>query len=114
MLSKKSRISNQRLIDKLNKEGNSYKTPHFVFKFLPSLSEDSKFAAVVSKKIASRATKRNKLRRQITESVRQNQSALKRPVVCLVILKKGSPEAMEYRLIESEIKEFINHLSADV
>ena len=114
MLSKKSRVSNPRLIDKLNKEGDSYKTLHFVFRFLPSLSEDSKFAAIVSKKNASKATKRNKLRRQITESIRQNMGHLKSHIVCLVILKKGNPEEIEYNVIESEIKEFFNHLSADV
>ena len=114
MLSKKSRIPNPRLIDKLNKEGNSYKTSHLVFKFLPSLSGDSKFAAVVSKKIAPKAVKRNKLRRQITEALRRNLTILKTPVVCLAILKKGSPEKMEYRLIEAEIKEFFNHLSTNV
>ena len=113
MLSKKNRISNQRLIEKLNRQGRSYKTGHFVFKFLPSLSEDSKFAAVVSKKITSKAVKRNKLRRQITESLRKKINSLKKPVVCLVILKKGSPDVMEYHVIDAEILEFINQ-SADV
>jgi len=114
MLSQKSRISNQRLIDKLNKEGRAHKTSHFVFKFLPSLSGDSKFAAVVSKKIAPKATKRNKLRRQITESLRQNMKSLKTPIVCLVIMKKGSPDELDYTLVENQIKEFFNQLSADV
>jgi len=114
MLSQKSRISNSRLIDKLNKDGNSYKTSHFVFKFLPSISEDSKFAAVVSKKIAPKAVARNKLRRQITEGLRLSMNDLKKPVVCLAILKKGSPENLEYSVIKSQIKEFFNHLNADV
>jgi len=114
MLSQKSRISNQRLINKLNKEGKAYKTSHFVFKFLPSHSEDSKFAAVVSKKTAPKAVNRNKIRRQITESIRINLDTLKEPIVCLVILKKGSPESLEYSIIDSQIKEFFNQLSADV
>lgn len=114
MLSQKSRISNQRLIDKLNKEGNPYKTSHFVFKFLPAHSEDSKFAAVVSKKIAPKAVIRNKIRRQVTESLRHNMDILKNPIVCLVIMKKGSQKELEYNIIESQIKEFFNHLSADV
>jgi ribonuclease P protein component len=110
MLSQKSRISNQRLIDKLNKEGKAYKTSHFVFKFLPSHSEDSKFAPVVSKKIAQKAVERNRLRRQISESIRLSLSTLKEPIVCLVILKKGSPENLEYSIIDSQIKEFFNQL----
>ena len=114
MLNQKSRISNQRLIDKLNKEGRSYKTSHFVFKFLPSISGDSKFAPVVSKKIAPKAVTRNKIRRQISESLRLNLPNLKKPVVCLVILKKGSPEDLDYNAVDSQIKEFFNQLPADV
>ena len=114
MLNQKSRISNQRLIEKLNKAGKSYKTSYFVFKFLPSLSEDSKFAPVVSKKIAPKAVTRNKIRRQITESLRLNLSLVKSPIVCLVIMKKGSPEDLDYNTIDSQIKEFFNQLSVDV
>lgn len=114
MLSKKDRISNQRLIEKLNAEGKAYRTAHFVFKFLPSHSKDSKFAAVVGKKIAPGAVARNRLRRKINEALRINLNWLKSPLVCLVIPKKGSPENLEYSLIEAQIKEFFNHVSSDV
>ena len=128
MLSQNYRISNQRLINKLNKEGKAYRTSHFVFKFLPSHLEGSKFAAVVSKKVAAKAVKRNKLRRQITESLRLNLDLLKKPIVCLVILKKACPacpprweqgrreatESLDYSVIDSQIKEFFKKLSADV
>ena len=114
MLSQNYRISNQRLINKLNKEGKAYRTSHFVFKFLPSHLEGSKFAAVVSKKVAAKAVKRNKLRRQITESLRVNLESLKTPIVCLAILKKGAPESLDYSVIDSQIKEFFKKLSADV
>lgn len=114
MLSQKSRISNPRLIDKLNKEGKAFKTSHFVFKYLPSQFGESKFAAVVSKKIAPKAFDRNRLRRQIAESLRLNMNELERSIVCLAILKKGSPEAMDYNVIDAQIKELINQFSADV
>jgi ribonuclease P protein component len=114
MLSQRSRISNQRLIDKLNKEGNTYKTAHFVFKFLPSISADSKFATIVSKKISLKAVVRNKLRRRISESVRKNLHNIKKPMVCLVVQKKGSSESLDYATIDAEVKEFINHHSDDV
>lgn len=114
MLSQKNRISNRRLIDKLNKEGKAYKTSHFVFKFLPSHSEDSKFAAVISKKCIPTSVGRNRLRRQITESLRLRQNLLKKPIVCLIILKKESPESLKYSIIEGQIKEFFNQVPADV
>ncbi|MBN2306582.1 ribonuclease P protein component [Candidatus Peregrinibacteria bacterium] len=114
MLSRKSRILNQRLIAKLNKEGPSYKTSHFVFKFLPSISEDSKFAVSISKQFSRKAVSRNRIRRQITESIRLNMSILKNPIVCLVTTKKGIPEDLEYCVIESQIKEFFNHAHINV
>jgi ribonuclease P protein component len=110
MLNQKNRISNQRLIDKLNKEGKAHKTSNFVFKFLPSHSEDSKFAPIVSKKIAPKAVKRNRLRRQISESLRLNLKTIKSPIVCLIILKKGSPDELDYNEVDSQIKEFFNQL----
>jgi ribonuclease P protein component len=114
MLSQNNRISNRRLIEKLNKEGKAYKTSHFVFKFLPSHLEGSKFAAVISKKCTPKAVSRNRLRRQITESLRINLTLLKGPVVCLVILKKEDPDHLDYSLIDSQIKEFFNQVRADV
>jgi len=114
MLSQKNRISNRRLIDKLNKEGKAYKTSHFVFKFLPSHSEDSKFAAVISKKSAPKAVSRNRLRRQITESIRLRLSTFKKPIVCLIIVKKDGPDSLKYSIIDGEIKEFFNQIPADV
>ena len=114
MLSQSNRISNQRLISKLNKEGKAYKTSHFVFKYLPSSFDSSKFAPVISKKVFPKAVDRNKVRRQIAESLRLNLNTLKKPIVCLVIMKKGVPTDLEYGGIDSQIKEFFNQLLADV
>lgn len=69
---------------------------------------------MVSKKIAPKAVTRNKLRRQITESIRINLDTIRKPIVCLVIMKKGSSESLEYGIIDSQIKEFFNQLTTDV
>ena len=110
MLKKSNRIQNQRLIYKLGREGKSYKTSHFVFKFLPSDLSDSKFVVSISKKVAPKAVDRNKLRRQINESIKAHMDKLKGAIVCLIIPKKGTPEKMDYNMINTEIEEFINHL----
>lgn len=114
MLSQSNRISNQRLISKLNKEGKAYKTSHFVFKYLPSHSDSSKFTPVISKKAIPKAVDRNRARRQITESFRLNMPTLKSPIVCLAILKREAPVQLDYGEIDRQIKEFLNQLSADV
>lgn len=114
MLSKKNRIQNQRLIDKLGKEKPSYKTTHFVFKYLPSHLSDSKFAIMVSKKISLKAVTRNRLRRQIAESLRHHLDELTPSIVCLVIQKKGTPDVLVYNVIDTEISNFIHHFKTHV
>jgi len=113
MLTKRNRIANQRLIAKITKVGRVYKTAHFVFKFLPSALPDSKFAISVSKKIAVKAVDRNKVRRQIGECLRHNLLSIKKPIVTVIIMKRGSPEKMQYTDIETEMTEFINYLNED-
>lgn len=110
MLKKSNRIQNQRLIDKLGREGQRFKTNNFVFKYLPSDLPDSKFTVSISKKVSAKAVDRNKVRRQVNESLRKHSKELKKPIVCLIIQKKGSPKTLKYNIIDTEIQDFINHL----
>jgi len=110
MLKKLNRIQNQRLIYKLRRKGQIYKTLNFVFKFLPSDFSDSKFVISISKKVSSKAVDRNKVRRQTYESLRTHINDINPTIICLIIQKKGTPEKIEYSVIDTEIKEFINHL----
>lgn len=114
MLKKLHRISNQRLIIKLSKQGRSYKTRWLVFKFLPSGSPESKFALSISKKVSPKAVHRNKLKRQIYESLRPHLPEIVPPLVCLVFIKKEIPEIREFKEIEAQIQQFINSLHPNV
>lgn len=114
MLKKTHRISNPRLILKLSKQGKVYQTRWFVFKFLPSLTAESQFGLSISKKVASKAVQRNKLKRQIYESLRLHLISLPRPLVCFIFLKKGIPEKPEFKEIDAQVAQFINHLHSNV
>ena len=113
MLKKAHRISNQRLIIKLSKQGKTYKTRWFVFKFLPALGVESQFALSISKKVASKAVVRNKLKRQIYESIKRH-LPLPQPMVCLIFVKKEIPEKRDFSDIETQIRQFINHFPSNV
>lgn len=113
MLKKTHRISNQRLIIKLSKQGQTYRTRWFVFKFLPALGTESQFALSVSKKVASKAVVRNKLKRQIYESIKRH-FPLPKPIVCLIFVKKEIPEKRDFSDIEAQVQQFINHFSPNV
>lgn len=110
MLKSTNRIQNQRLIDKLGKEGKSFKTNHFVFKYLPSDLQDSKFAVGITKKVAPKAVDRNRTRRQVYESLRIHLKEIHPPLVCLIIQKMGTAKALEYNIIDAEILEFIKQV----
>jgi len=107
MLNKKNRISNRQLISKLLSSGKVYQTDSFTIKYLPSHFADSEFAIITSKKISTKAIVRNKLRRQISESLRLNLNLLKNPLVA-VIITKSSILNKEYQDIEAKIQEFLN------
>lgn len=107
MLSKKNRISNRHLINKLLRKGRIYQSDNFTVKYLPATSEDSKFAIVTSKKISKKAVVRNKLRRQITESIRLNINVLKSNIVA-VLITKPSIVNLKYEELAHEIELFLN------
>ncbi len=114
MLNKRNRISGERLIIKLSRQGEAYKTKFFVFKYLPSHFPESKFALSISKKIAPKAVKRNRLRRQISDALRLYINQIQKPIVCLVIQKKGTPEIIQFETIKNQVEQFINHLNQHV
>ena len=107
MLNKKNRISNRQLIEKLFKKGRFYKNNYFLFRFLPSIEPISKFAVIVSKKVAPKAVDRNHLRRQISEAVKDNIPLLKKDVVCLITAKTNVNKA-GYEELNKGIIDFFN------
>ncbi len=107
MLSKKNRISNRQLLKKLFEKGKQYKNNHFIFKFLPSIEPTSEFSVVVSKKVAPKAVDRNKLRRQIFDSIHKNIDLLKTDIVSIVIAKSNVTEA-EFEELDEGIVDFFN------
>ncbi len=107
MLSKKNRISNRQLLKKLYEKGKQYKNNNFIFKFLPSIEPISKFAVVVSKKVAPKAVDRNKLRRQIYDCIHKNIDLLKTDIVSIIIVKSNVTEA-EFEDLNKGIVDFFN------
>lgn len=110
MLSKKNRISSRQLLKKLFKKGKQYKNNNFIFKFLPSIEPISKFSIVISKKVATKAVDRNKLRRQIYDSIRNNIKLLKTDIVSIIIVKSNVVEA-EFKDLNKGIEDFFNQNS---
>jgi ribonuclease P protein component len=107
MLNKRNRISNRRLIEKLHKNGATYKNKYFIFKYLPSNKPASQFAVVVSGKVMPKAVDRNAIKRKISESLRINIQLLKVATVALIIVKQGVSQTA-YGDMDSGIIDFFN------
>ena len=75
MLARKHRLPIQWIIQR---NGKVIKTPYFLLKIFPNNLEFCRFGIIISKKVDSRSSVRNKIKRIIFQSVRlhlKNQSA---------------------------------------
>lgn len=60
----------------------------------------SKFAAVISKKVAPTAVERNSFRRRTYNAIRANLTSLARPLCIVVVVKKESKNVQYAALVE--------------
>lgn len=70
MLNKKDRLTRSR-VEYILRKGHRQTSRHFSTRFLRGTGDSSRFAVVVSTRVAPKATDRNRLRRQIYEAVQQ-------------------------------------------
>ncbi len=71
MLPKQNRLRAERDIKKVFKKGRRVITPLFRYQVLKTNAEETRFAVVVSTKVAKRATVRNLIKRRVRESLRE-------------------------------------------
>jgi len=67
---KKNRINKKKDFEKIFKNGKSAKGSFLVLKFLPNAVGVNRFAFIVSKKVSAKSVVRNKIRRRLSESVK--------------------------------------------
>ena len=71
MLPKENRLKKKKDFEKLFKEGRSFKEKFLVLKVNKNNLSNNRFGFIVSKKISKKAVVRNKIKRQLRESVRK-------------------------------------------
>lgn len=107
MIQKKYKVPRQ-LIPYLLEKGQSYTTKLFIIRYNRNEEKFSRYRVIISKKIHSKAVKRNHLRRQVYEAIRIN--ILKeniKPRDLILIPKKNILKA-KYAEIEADIKNITN------
>lgn len=99
MLAAKYTIKDSERIEKVKKKGKLFQSENFAISFLKVGDTHSSFAFIVSKNISKLATQRNRIKRVLSETVRQNLKYIKEgyDIVFLPkkkIIKKQTSEIM--------------------
>jgi len=110
MLSKKHRLKRGQ-IKVINKKGESKETSLFIIKVLENTEETPRFSALVSRKVFSKAVKRNHLRRQIYEAIRLNMDIVKTLGKDIILIPKKHITTLRYQEIEKGVCEMLNFIS---
>jgi ribonuclease P protein component len=105
MLIKGTRLSKKNDFDTIFKKGKSVKSSFLILKFLQNGLKINRFAFMVSKKVSLKAVVRNKIRRRLSESVRDFRKETEAGVDVIFVTL---PTIKEKRFIE--IKEEVNNL----
>lgn len=105
MLAKNYRVSREN-IDYILEKGESFRTRLFIVRFKKNRTQNLRFRVIISRKVDLKAVKRNRLRRQIYESIRTNLSVRKEGYDIILIAKKSTINA-DFTAINQDIKENI-------
>ncbi|MEA3272668.1 MAG: ribonuclease P protein component [Patescibacteria group bacterium] len=102
MLSKLHRLSKSKEIEKVYKNGKSFFSKTLGIKVLKNNLEHSRFAVVVGLKVSKKATKRNRVKRQLREILRLNLKKMKSGFDVMVITLPGVIDK-KYDELEKEL-----------
>lgn len=103
MFPKKQRVTKD-TFEKSAKTGSRKAGLHFSLTITPSPDAISRFAVVVSKKVAPTAVERNKTRRRVFGAL-EAMSPIQ-PATYIFFAKKGAPE-LSYKNLEAEVRTLI-------
>ena len=89
MLAKKNRLNKKKDFENVFKRGKSFKEDFLILKLLQKNSNQIRFGFIVSQKISKKATLRNKIKRRISELVRQRLGKLEKGMDAILIAVPG-------------------------
>lgn len=104
MIGKKYRVPRQYL-DYILRKGDSFVSKFFIIRFKKNSTGLCRYRTIVSKKVDTKAVKRNLLRRRIYEALRLNSPTdeITQGLDLILIVKKNALKA-SYEAIEEDIK----------
>jgi len=92
VLNKLHRLKKNNDIGKVLKQGKKFTENFLIIKTLPNDLEETRFAFIISKKFSKKAVVRNRIRRQVSEVIKDNLKAIKEGIDVVVLSIPGSQE----------------------
>lgn len=89
MLPKRNRLKKKKDIERVLKNGKTFRERFILFKFIENDLKKSRFCFIVSQKISKKAVLRNKIRRWMSEAVRGKIKELKKEIDGIFIALPG-------------------------
>lgn len=111
-LPKINRIKGKKYFTLILKKGKTKKSEFLTLKFLESPSKESRFGFLVSQKVSKKAVIRNKVKRRLSEIVRQKLKEIKKPIDGVFIAKPGI-EKEKFQKIKEEIEKIFQKIEND-
>ncbi len=85
------------------KKGKVFGNRNFTLRYIKNRKDANRLGIIVSKKVSKKAVDRNRIRRQIRESYRQMEDAVK-PGYDLIITAKNSCLGEKYNVLDKSLK----------
>jgi len=106
MIAKKHRID-AKSIPYILKNGYLFISKLFIVKYKKNDKKINRFTTIISKKISNKANIRNKLKRQIHETIRKNIKESKNKQIDIILIPKKNILRKTFKKIEEDIKNLI-------
>ena len=111
MLARRYRLTKKDHVPAVLKEGKMQRGPHFVIRFRENRRTHPRFSVIVSRKIRDKAVERNRLRRQMYESIRLYIKANPTlPPLDLIVLPKKGLLPLPYATLSSSLQCLLNKI----
>ena len=101
MLPRPYRLTKKEEIERVFKRGRSFFTPILGVKAAPGGRVVTRFAVVVSTKVAKRATARNRIKRQLREILRENRAQINSGYDVVLLARLGIEKSSREELIRT-------------
>lgn len=103
MLPKINRLKSAKKIDAVFREGRGFKGSFLFIKLTKNHLNVSRFAFLVGRKVAQKATQRNQMKRRLRDIIKKEMPCIKKGVD-LVVIPQKSIENKNFQAIKKETK----------